>query len=174
MQAETLAGLMGLAGAVVGAGGALLGGYLQQHHQAKTAKEQRRDERRYTAGQAALEMLIRFRHASMKRTEDVDSALAFSEALVEFVTTFDAALYVVPDGDEMRRRVLGTIGLAAGYMEPHHPNSEDKSWIDTCCKEAIGVLSAFLREEPLPEPSQRFLEQHEIMRARRRAQVDPS
>ncbi|MEU6651296.1 hypothetical protein ABZ904_18085 [Streptomyces sp. NPDC046900] len=174
MQAETLAGLMGLAGAVVGAGGALLGGWLQQQHQAKTAKEQRRDERRYTAGQAALEMLIRFRHASMRRTEDADSALAFSEALVEFVTTFDAALYVVSHGDEMRRRVLGIIGLAAAYMEPSRPNSEDKGWVDTCCKEAVGVLSAFLREEPLPEPSQYFLEQREIARARDRARSEPS
>ncbi|QHA04602.1 hypothetical protein GQF42_16045 [Streptomyces broussonetiae] len=174
MQTETLVGLIGFGGAVVGAGGALLGGWLQQHYQDKAAKELRRDERRYATGQTALEMLIRFRHASMKRTEDADSDLAFSEALVEFVTTFDAALYVVPGGDEMRRRVLGTIGLAAAYMEPRRPNSEDKSWIDTCCKEAIGVLSAFLREEPLPEPSQRFLEQHELMRARSRAQVDPS
>ncbi|MFF7477080.1 hypothetical protein [Streptomyces sp. NPDC008092] len=159
MQTQTLVGPIGvMCGAAIGAGGALLGGWLQQSRQAKTAKEQRREERRYAAGQAALEMLIRFRHASMKRTKETESTLAFTEALVEFVTTFDAALYVVSDAEEMRTRVLDTMSFSAYTIELGHTHDEAKSWIDVICKEAIGVLSAFLREEPLPEPSQTAFE----------------
>ncbi|SEC34741.1 hypothetical protein [Streptomyces sp. KS_5] len=158
MQAEVSAGLIGLAGAVIGAGGALLGGWLQQRQQALTAKAERREERRYTAGQAALDMLIRFRHATASRINDDEGVDAWTEAFVEWLVTFDAALYVVPDGDEMRKRLFGIMGFIGCYEDLGHNHSEASLWIDDLCREAIGVLSAFLREEPLPEPSPFFIE----------------
>jgi hypothetical protein len=39
MQTEILVGLIGFSGAVVGAGGALLGGWFQQRHQAAAMRE---------------------------------------------------------------------------------------------------------------------------------------
>jgi len=174
VQAEVSAGLIGLAGAVIGAGGALLGGWLQQRHQAQTAKAERWEERRYTAGQAALDMLIRFRHATASRINDDEGVDAWTEAFVEWSVTFDAALYVVPDGDEMRKRVFGIMGVAGYYEDLGQNHSEAALWIDALCREAIGVLSAFLREEPLPEPSRSFLDQREMVGAHHRSLQAPS
>ncbi|MDV9175972.1 hypothetical protein R6V09_38365 [Streptomyces sp. W16] len=165
VQTETLVGLIGFGGAVVGAGGALLGGWLQQHHAAKTAKDERRSERRYTTGQAALEILIRFRQATASRTEDQESEDAWNDVFIDLTVTFDAALYVVPDGDEMREQVFEIVRLIAYYEQLGQTHQESNLWIDSLCKEAIEVLSAFLREDPLPSPSRFFLDQQEMVEA---------
>lgn len=54
VDATVTAGWFGLIGAAVGASRALVGGWLQQLYQAKTAKQQRRDERRFTADRMAF------------------------------------------------------------------------------------------------------------------------
>lgn len=71
MQTEVLVGLIGFSGAVVGAGGALLGGWLQQRHQAAVAQEQREaaragllEERGRAAGERALSELYGLPQAS--------------------------------------------------------------------------------------------------------------
>ncbi|MFD4523269.1 hypothetical protein ACFWP7_04905 [Streptomyces sp. NPDC058470] len=164
MQTETLVGLIsGLGGAVIGAGGALLGGWLQQRHQAKTARAERRDERRYTTGQAALEILIRFRQSAASRTEDRESEDAWTDVFIDLTVTIDAALYVVPDGDEMRDQVFEIVRLIAYYEQLGQTHQESNLWIDALCKEAIEVLSAFLREDPLPSPFRFFLDQQEMV-----------
>ena len=150
----------------------MLGGSLQQRHQARTAKETRREERRYAAGQAALDMLIRFRQGTASRIYDEEGENAWTEVYVEWSVTFDAALYVVPDGEEMRKRVFGVMRLVGFYEDLGQTHSEANLWIDALCKEAIGVLSAFLREEPLPVRSQFFLDQQEIVNAHLRMQPE--
>lgn len=108
--------LIGLAGAV-GAGGAILGRWLQRQHQAKTAKAERREEHRYTAGRAALDMLVRIRHAAANRAEDEASEAVWTAELVERSSSFDATRYLVPDEEEMRERVLRWSG-ASGTTRP--------------------------------------------------------
>jgi hypothetical protein len=174
MDVDLAVGWIGLGGAAIGAGAAVLGGWLQQRAQAKADREQRREERRYSNGQAALEMLIRFREANMRRTEDPGGMQDFTEALVEFVMAFDAALYVVSDAEEMRRRVLGIMRVAADCIDLTRTHPEAKRWAQTMCTESIRVLSAFLREEPLPRPSTEFLEHRQIIRAHNQAQSDAS
>ncbi|MFE4991411.1 hypothetical protein ACFRH4_08675 [Streptomyces mirabilis] len=176
MQTETLVGLIsGLGGAVIGAGGALLGGWLQQRHQARTAKEQRRDERRFTAGRTALDMLIRLRRVAANRSEgDAESEDAWVDELVEWTTTFDAALLVVPGGDEMRERVFEVVRHLAFYDVLGQTHSEANGWIDLTCKEAIELLSAFLREEPLPPRSRPFVDQIGMVQAHLRDRTNPS
>ncbi|MFE9953285.1 hypothetical protein ACFYRJ_38445 [Streptomyces sp. NPDC005531] len=175
MQIETLVGLIGFGGAVVGAGGALLGGWLQQRHQAKTAKEQRRDERRFTAGRTALDMRIRLRRVAATRSEgNAESEEAWVDELVEWATTFDAALLVVPDGDEMRERVFEVVRHLGFYDSLGQTYSEANGWIDLTCKEAIELLSAFLREEPHPPRSRPFMDQIGMVQAHLRARTNPS
>ncbi|MFF9394218.1 hypothetical protein [Streptomyces griseoluteus] len=176
MQAETLVGLIsGLGGAAIGAGGALLGGWLQQHHQAKTAKEQRREERRFTAGRTALDMLIRLRHVGANRAEgDAESQGAWVDQLVEWTTSFDAALFVVPGGDEMRERVFEVVRHLGFYDVLGQTHSEANAWIDATCGEAIGILSAFLREDPLPPRSRALRDHTEMVEAHLRNRTDPS
>ncbi|WP_328939204.1 hypothetical protein OG288_36900 [Streptomyces tauricus] len=174
MQTETLVGLSGFGGALVGAGGALLGGWLQQRLQAKTAKAERREERRYTAGQTALDMLIRLRQATASRTEDQEGEDAWADAFVDWTVTFDAALYVVPDGDQMREQVFQIMRLIGFYEALGQTHQESNLWIDSLCKEAIEVLAAFLREEPLPRFSRFFLDQQGMVEAHRRSHTPPS
>lgn len=45
MRPETLAGLIGLGGAVIGVGGTLSAGWFQQRHQLRTAQEERAEAR---------------------------------------------------------------------------------------------------------------------------------
>jgi hypothetical protein len=174
VNTDLAVGWIGLGGAAIGAGAAILGGWLQQRQQAKADREQRREERRYSNGQTALEMLIRFREANMRRTEDPESMRDFTEALVEFVMAFDAALYVVSDGGEMRSRVMRIMGVAADSIDLGPAHQESKTWTHAMFTEAICVLSAFLREEPLPKPSREFLEVRQTVRAHSRAQSNPS
>ncbi|WP_406431569.1 hypothetical protein OHA59_36705 [Streptomyces sp. NBC_01589] len=162
-------------GAAVGASGALVGGWLQQRHQAKTAKEQRRDERRFTAGRTALDMLIRLRRAAASRSQgDAESEGAWVDELVEWTTTFDAALLVVPDGDEMRERVFEVVRHLGFYDSLGQTYSEANDWIYLTCKEAIELLSAFLREEPLPPRSRPFMDQIGMVQAHLRARTNLS
>ncbi|MFE7361487.1 hypothetical protein [[Kitasatospora] papulosa] len=175
MDATVTAGWFGLIGATVGASGALVGGWLQQRYQAKTAKEQRRDERRFTAGRTALDMLIRLRRVAANRTEGhTENEAAWVDELVEWTTTFDAALLVVPGADEMRERVFEVVRHLGFYDSLGQNHSEANLWIDSTCKEAIELLSAFLREEPMPPRSRLFMDQIGMVQAHRRAGTDPS
>ncbi|MEU8556016.1 hypothetical protein AB0C80_18770 [Streptomyces anthocyanicus] len=158
MQTETLVGLIGFGGAVVGAGGALLGGWLQQRHQVKAARAERREERRYTAGQTALGMLIRIRHAAANRAEDEESEAAWTAELIEWSTSFDAALLLIADGDEMRERVFEVVRHLGYYDRLGQNHREANDWIDAACGEAINLLSAYLREDPLPSRSVTYRE----------------
>ncbi|MGI5192263.1 hypothetical protein ACQEVY_01180 [Streptomyces sp. CA-288835] len=175
MRAEMWAGLFSLGGAVIGAGGAILGAWFQQRHQAKTAGEQRREERRYTSGQAALDMLIRLRHAAANRAEgDDESESAWTDQLVEWSTSFDAALFLVPGGDEMRERVFEVVRHLGYYDMLGQNHREANGWLDQVCGEAITILSAFLREDLLPPQSSVFLDRQDMIAAYLRDQADRS
>ncbi|MEU6001563.1 hypothetical protein ABZ837_27520 [Streptomyces sp. NPDC047197] len=165
MQAETLAGLMGLTGAAVGATGALMGGWLQQRLQSKAAREQQREERRYIAGQTALDMLIRLRRTAASRVDSPESEDDWIDVFVEHTTAYEAALLLIPDADHLRER-LYAISRALGHYESLGQSHQDANlWLDSTALEAIRVLSAFLRQEPLPNPSHVFLEQQGMIEA---------
>jgi hypothetical protein len=174
MGSGTWTGLIGLAGAVIGAGGAILGGWLQQRHQAKTARAERREERRYTAARAALDMLIRIRHAAANRAEDDASEAVWTAELVEWSTSFDATLYLVPDGEEMRERVFEIVRHLGYYEALGQNHQEANGWIDITCGEAIQVLSAFLREDPLPTRSANFRDRQDMVNAHIRTRSSTS
>ncbi|MGR6973211.1 hypothetical protein ACU639_27095 [Streptomyces cynarae] len=141
----------------------------------KTAKEQRRDERRFTAGRTALDLLIRLRRAAANRSEgNAESEAAWVEELIEWTTTFDAALLVVPDGDEMRERVFEVVRQLGFYDVLGQTHNEASEWINATCTEAIELLSAFLREEPLPPPSEPFLDRIGMIEAHFRPSSSPS
>ncbi|MEU0844805.1 hypothetical protein ABZ370_35775 [Streptomyces sp. NPDC005962] len=174
MEAEVSAGWIGLIGASVGAAGALLGGWLQQRHQAKISKEERREGRRLATGQSALDMLIRLRQATANRTDTPEGEDAWTDAFVDWTVTFDAALYVVPDGDEMREQVFEIVRLIGYYESLGQTHRESNLWIDALCREALAVLSAFLREDPLPTPSRFFLNQLDMVEAHLGGERRPS
>ncbi|MER7851664.1 hypothetical protein ABTZ98_03815 [Streptomyces bacillaris] len=168
MQVETLVGLMGLGGAAVGAGGALMGGWLQHRLQTKATREQQREERRYVAGQTALDMLIRLRLAAANRVGSVESEDAWTDALVEHTTSYEAALLLIPDGAVLRDRLHAISRVLGHYESLGQSHWEANAWLDVTALEAIGVLSAFLRQEALPAPSAPFNEQQSMVEAHHR------
>ena len=168
MQAETLTGLMGLTGAAVGAAGALMGGWLQQRLQTKAAREQQREERRYIAGQTALDMLIRLRSTAANRVDSLESEDAWIDVFVEHTTAYEAALLLIPDADDLRERLYAISRVLGHYESLGQSHQEANTWLDATSVEAIRVLSAFLRQEPLPNASHTFLEQQGMVAAHHR------
>jgi hypothetical protein len=168
------AGWIGLIGASVGAAGALLGGWFQQRYAAKTAGEQRQEERRYTAGRAALDSLIRLRHSIANRTDNLQSEEAWTDALVEHSSVYDATLLLIPDADNLRERMSWIARVLGHYEILGQSLDEANSWVGATTLEGIKVLSAFLREEPLPEPSPYFLDLQGMVEAHYRNLPDPS
>ncbi|MFI6494749.1 hypothetical protein [Streptomyces sp. NPDC050564] len=94
--------------------------------------------------------------------------------LVEWTTTFDAALLVVPNAAEMRERVFEVVRQLAFYEALGQTHSEANGWIDVTCIEALEILSAFLREEPLPPRSKPFRDRAEMIAAHIRGPSGPS
>lgn len=120
-------------------------------------------------------MLIRLRRVAASRAEGhADNEAAWVDELVEWTTTFDAALLVVPGADELRERVFEVVRHLGFYDSLGQNHSEGNLWIDSTCKEAIELLSAFLREEPLPPRSRPFMDRIGMVQAHLEAGTGPS
>ncbi|MEV2227900.1 hypothetical protein AB0H69_04825 [Streptomyces phaeochromogenes] len=139
----------------------------------ETAKAERREERRHAAGQAALNMLIRLRTATVNRTKDQESEDAWNDAFIDWTETFNAVHYVAPDGDEVREQVFEIVRLIGFYETLGQTHHESSLWIDAQCRDAITVLSALLREEPLPRRPHFFLDQRETTESYLRSRTNP-
>ncbi|MFG1806212.1 hypothetical protein [Streptomyces sp. NPDC049040] len=170
MQTETLAGLIGFGGAVVGAGGALLGGWLQQRHQARVTREQQAaaraallEERGRAAGEKALSALYALRRhlndcASRPVPEERQPWRVIARA---FIDDAELAVMLMPHAAQVQSRIADAAGLITetlviGREEARQmTDREHISHIHRCLAgtlEAIQALSAFMRADPLPEP----------------------
>ncbi|MCM1941785.1 hypothetical protein NC239_26660 [Streptomyces sp. G3] len=156
MQTETLVGLIGFGGAVVGAGGALLGGLLQSRIQARTLQEQRVEDRGREAANTALNELFALRRLASGiplREPDIQPS-NWRLAAHHHMEAAEVALMLMPQAEEVRRRALAALHLGqramilAGQAE-QGPDVERRHLHD-CSLEAINVLSTYMRGEPLP------------------------
>lgn len=166
MQTETLVGLMGLGGAVVGVGGTLLGSWLQHRQQAEMAREERAEARageaesrgRGVAEKALTELYSLRRHAlswkagmsAEERNEWVGTAHVMADQ-AELHTA------LVPGADTLRERLRDALSAARksffldGYEAEHEAY---RSEFDT--SHCIALLSAYMRgDATLPEPTVR-------------------
>ncbi|MFD5711339.1 hypothetical protein ACFWHW_13230 [Streptomyces pharetrae] len=159
MQTEILVGLIGFGGAVVGAGGALVGAWLQQHHQSKTAQAQRIEDRARDAGNNALAELLVLRRLV---TENVHSNLdeempGWRSVAQRHMDATEMALLLMPQAKEVQARVIGALRLAeralAFAARADLGLHVEKLHLYNCSNEAIQVLAAFMRGDPLPKPS---------------------
>jgi hypothetical protein len=162
---EVSAGWIGLIGASVGAGGALLGVWLQQRYQAKMARDQREEARddlleergRTAADKALAELYALRRHvltwkvgmSAEERNQWVQSGHTYADD-----TELNAAL--IPKATELRERLRYALGAIRGsmfvdaYEAAHEPYMSD---FDT--EHAIGLLSAYMRGDSMPRPTPR-------------------
>ncbi|MGW4437026.1 hypothetical protein ACWELO_14880 [Streptomyces sp. NPDC004596] len=126
MQTETLVGLIGFGGAVVGAGGALLGGWLQHRQQADTARRERWEGYARKAAETTLTELL------TAQEEMTDWAMGFSgreedanelyRIILERSRSARHSSLLIPEASEMRSRLrevleVMTSFLAAGGQE---------------------------------------------------------
>lgn len=172
MQTETLVGLIsGLGGAVIGAGGALLGGWLQQHHQAKTARRERQHGYSRASQERALDALVQIHQVVFDYTRDhpEDTPLLEHKAKVidkvmEHAHVARTATMLVMNAPELRERLdevfMVLLGFPAAPMaESEQPSSARNTWLLTASQEGMDILSAAMREEPIPQSSEGFVEQ---------------
>ncbi|WP_432131267.1 hypothetical protein [Streptomyces tendae] len=161
VQTETLVGLIsGLGGAAIGAGGALLGGWLQQRHQVKLDREQREqaragvlEERGRTAADKALgELYALRRHISTWKgafsTEEQNEWFQTGYSLAD-VAELNAAL--IPEADELRERLQDALESARDSLHADAWYSEHEPYLSASDTEhTIALLSAYMRGDYLP------------------------
>ncbi|MFJ9869829.1 hypothetical protein [Streptomyces sp. NPDC101165] len=177
MEAEVSAGLIGLVGAVVGAGGALLGGWLQQRHQTKVTREQQAaarasllEERGRAAGEKALSEL----YALRRHLKDCELRPVAEERQPwrviarAFIDDAELAVMLMPKAGEVQSRIADAAGLITETLVIGRDEAramtdrEHRTHIHRCLAgtlEAIEALSAFMRGDALPEPG-RLLHRH--------------
>ncbi|MEU5030188.1 hypothetical protein [Streptomyces milbemycinicus] len=163
MQAETLAGLFGFGGTVIGAGVSLWATLITQRQQAKATADQREaakisliNERSRTAGEKALSELYDLRRHITQRQrvlapEDRETWLQAGEALAD-QAELEAGL--MPQAEEVRTRFREALEVTRASMYAEVRGSSDlpvESKANT--DHAIDLLSAYMREEALPEPT---------------------
>ncbi|WP_326755113.1 hypothetical protein OH738_10710 [Streptomyces hirsutus] len=165
MQPEVLSGLIGFGGAAVGAGGAFLGTWLQQRHQAQL--EQQRWEKaradlleergRAAADKALAELYVLRRHISSWKVgmsaEEKSQWYRTGHGHTDN-TELNAAL--IPEANELRERLRNALEVVRTSMHVDAWESEHEPYLSGFDTEhAIALLSAYMRGDPLPSPSPR-------------------
>ncbi|MGW2932942.1 hypothetical protein ACWDA7_13990 [Streptomyces sp. NPDC001156] len=160
MQTETLVGLIsGLGGAAIGAGGALLGGWLQQRHQVKTAREQKIGDLGRAAGDKLLAELYGLRRLVMDCSyeEFREEHPQWRKTAVNHVDAVELAVGLIPQAPGVRTRVKEAMDLAESgtlyAMRADLGPRRELLHLFGGCNEAIEIVSAFMRGDPIPAPS---------------------
>ncbi|MFI2757818.1 hypothetical protein ACH5A3_02910 [Streptomyces echinatus] len=160
MQTETLVGLIsGLGGAVIGAGGALLGGLQQQRHQARTTREQKIEDLGRAAGDKVLTELYALRRHLMEcgQGDIPEEHQPWDKIARNQMDTAELALGLMPGAGDVRTRVkealdLAESGVIYALRADLHVNTQLMHLFGGC-SEAIEVVSAYMRGDPIPAPS---------------------
>jgi len=173
VTAAWIGGLAGLGGAVVGAGSALLGGWLQQRHAAKTALEERREGYSRAAQETTLSELLQLQQSVMDFLAEHERATEgeIAELVNRVVRHTHAArasgMLLLGTPDLLRRLDEVFRVLAGSSRIPQEPNRRVPSLIEsylTGSEEGLAILSAFMRGEELPPPIPKYLEHLSALR----------
>lgn len=154
MQAEILAGLIGFGGAIVGAGGALLGGWLQRRHQAATAREERQDARGYVAGEKALGELYQLRqHLIICGTagEVPEDRQLWRFIAIWHLDDAELAIMLMPNASQIREQLTKPLYCARRYEVAGQHRYQQTPWMKACVTSAIDMLSSHLRGSRVPD-----------------------
>jgi hypothetical protein len=168
MDATVAAGWIGagagLLGALMGAGGAVAGGWLQQKQQAEIAKEEREEARGYTAAQRALTELLAAREVLAAYTRAPSSAPNPYRPARDAVRRAEAEVLVIPNARELRHRMRAVIHVYLLDKWPQPSTREQRTtWRTEVVREAIRLMSYYLRGDPLPGRSDEFKEAQRVM-----------
>lgn len=171
MEAETLAALMGLGGTLVGAGVSMWATVLTQRYQAKTGKADRVEQLGRAAGERALaELYALRRHLGECRADAIpEDRQPWRKIAKDHMDEAELAVGLIPQGDQVRERLEEVLNVTHyGMTRREQSLIRQLGSTRSGASEAIGLLSAFLRGDPLPERSpgvERFREQRDVGRA---------
>jgi hypothetical protein len=160
MQPEVLSGLIGFGGAVVGGGAAIFGTWLTLNHQRKQAREERLLNLGQAATDAAISELIQL--LDFLRTVGKEHSLATQLAEYELPWTdtanqhlkaVDLAIRRIPDR-AVYERVRIPLRLAINWRAAGTMHLHAVVLLIRMADDMLEVLSAYLRRDSLPSPSE--------------------
>ncbi|MFJ3665056.1 hypothetical protein ACIPSE_01230 [Streptomyces sp. NPDC090106] len=155
MQTETLVGLIGFGGAVVGAGGALLGGWLQQHHQRQLAAE----ARLAVQAQEAAEMIM----SALNEIDDLFQWRFLSgrgaagwyadhkEDLFRCRSRMKQGALLIPN-EQVRKHLKDVFELMLGWEVGDIDEYEQALRAQLAARDGLEILGSHLRGDPIPIP----------------------
>jgi hypothetical protein len=168
VQTETLVGLIGFGGAVMGAGGALLGGWLQHRQQADTARRERWEGYGRSAGEATLTELLTAQEEmtdwARRFSGSEDDAEELHTIILKRGSAAKHSSLLIPEASELRARLKVVLDVMMDYysapaQEGFFQSMARLRWSYMAAQEGIELLAAFLRGEHLPTPTAGFTTQ---------------
>ncbi|MGW7203935.1 hypothetical protein [Streptomyces sp. NPDC054837] len=157
MNQEVATALIGLGGAVLGAGATSITTWLSFRHQRRTAKEARLHEIGRLATDTALAKLIELQDlveasATSSRASRDDREPWERTAAVHF-RDINLALLRIPS-DAVHVRLIPTLALAKQYRYTGPRHFHYLHHVRTISEEMVNVLSAYIRDAKLPLPQE--------------------
>lgn len=154
MDATVAAGWIGLGGAVVGAGAAVLGGVVQQRLQAKSTQADRREERGHLAGEKALAELYQLRRhllACVGTAGVPDECEPWRDIARRYLDSAELAVLLLPSSTPAGGRAMEVLLLAERFELAGQDRRRQLRWIGYCVSRAIRILSAHRGGDEIPE-----------------------
>ncbi|WP_333772378.1 hypothetical protein [Streptomyces sp. IBSBF 3136] len=177
VTAAWIGGLAGLGGALVGAGSALLGGWLQQRHAAKTARRERQEGYSRAAQETTLSELLQLQQSVMDFLGEHERAtegeiIELVNRVVRHTHAARASGMLILGTPDLVRRLDEVFRLLAASSQIHQePDQRIPRLIEfylSGSEEGLAILSAFMRGEDLPPPMPQYLEYLNALRQRSR------
>jgi hypothetical protein len=165
MEPEVVAALWGFGGAAMGAGGAFLGTWVQQRHQAEMEQKRRDDARAdllEERGRAAAEKALTELYDLRRHVSTWKAGMSAEERNQWYQTGYDhtysaelnAAL--IPEANELRERLRDALEVVRTSMNVDAWQSEHEPYLSHFDAEhSIALLSAYIRGDSLPTPTSR-------------------
>ncbi|MGW7261523.1 hypothetical protein [Streptomyces sp. NPDC054834] len=163
MDGEVVSGLIGLGGALIGGGVSVWATKVTQRQQAKErlqqAEEERSkliEERGRAAGEKALTELYALRRHLVEcaQAEIPDDHQPWRKIAKDHMDEAELAVGLMPQASEVRGRIEEVLGITFLHMfRSSGDTAREVVHARSGATEAIDILSAYMRGDPLPEIS---------------------
>jgi hypothetical protein len=162
MDATVAAGWIGggaaLVGALVGAGGAVLGGWVQHRQQVATARDDRQEAYARAAGEATLTHLLQLHRSTgdtLQRWDVTAENTGWREDQLHHIREIEMSSYLIPVA-ELRTRVMEVVALVL-FARRDGEQLDQVALMVGISNEGVNLVASYLRGEPLPPRSAAFI-----------------
>ncbi|MFC9682769.1 hypothetical protein [Streptomyces sp. NPDC056948] len=173
MNQEVATALIGLGGAVLGAGATSITTWLSFRHQRRTAKEARLHDVGRLATDTALAKLIELQDlveaSATSSSASRDDREPWERTAAVHFRDINLALLRIPS-DAVHERLTPTLALAKQYRYTGPRHFHYLRHVQTMSGDMINVLSAYIRDAKLPPPQEGVVEARLSVEAGREAE----